>query len=112
MRTRNKYGAVKVKDDGITFDSKLEHKRYRELKLLQSAGKIRNLRVHVRHELDTPTGPIGKYEVDFQYEEPAYKGPAWEEVFEDCKGVMTPLSKWKIKHFESQYFCIVNIIRK
>lgn len=41
-KKRNKYGAVKVHAYGIKFDSKKEHKRYGELKLLVKAGEIRS----------------------------------------------------------------------
>ena len=39
----SKYGAQKIKIDGIVFDSRKEAYRYGELKLLQRAGKIQNL---------------------------------------------------------------------
>ena len=38
---RNKYHAKKCVVDGITFDSIKEAGRYRELRLLERAGKIR-----------------------------------------------------------------------
>jgi hypothetical protein len=110
---RSKYNAIRTKVDGITFDSKLEAKRWGELKLLQSAGVIRNLMHHQRYSLEALGGAtIGKYEVDFVYEEKIPKGAAWLKVFEDCKGIITPLAKWKIKHFEGQYFEIVRIIKR
>ena len=36
----NKYHAIKTTVDGITFDSRAEARRYRELKLLERAGVI------------------------------------------------------------------------
>ena len=39
-----KYKNKKVSVDGIEFDSKLEANRYCELKLLQRANEIKNLR--------------------------------------------------------------------
>lgn len=47
----NKYGARKYTVDGITFDSRKEARRYQELKLLQRAGRIAELRLQVRFEL-------------------------------------------------------------
>ena len=47
----SKYGAKKVVLDGITFDSKKEAKRYTELKLLERAGKIHDLRLQVKFQL-------------------------------------------------------------
>ena len=37
---KSKYGSRKVKKDGMTFDSIREYNRWRELKLLERAGKI------------------------------------------------------------------------
>lgn len=41
---KSKYGAVKTEVDGIMFDSKREASRYQELRLLEQAGEIANLR--------------------------------------------------------------------
>ena len=48
---RNKYGNKKTVVDGITFDSRKEAKRYQELKLLEKAGEIKDLRRQVKYEL-------------------------------------------------------------
>lgn len=40
---KNKYHNVKTKVGNITFDSKLEAKRYTELKLLEKNGLIKDL---------------------------------------------------------------------
>lgn len=48
---RSKYGAQKTIVDGITFDSKKEAARYRELKLLENAGEIEKLQLQVAFEL-------------------------------------------------------------
>ena len=48
---RSKYGARKTVVDGITFDSKKEATRYRELKLLEDAGEIEKLKMQVAFEL-------------------------------------------------------------
>jgi len=37
---KNKHNNIKIVCDGYKFDSKMELKRYKELKLLQRAGKI------------------------------------------------------------------------
>ena len=49
----NKFGAKKIKDPftGDVFDSKTEHKRWCELRLLERAGKISRLRRQVTFEL-------------------------------------------------------------
>ena len=46
-----KYGARKTVVDGIMFDSNKEAQRYRELKLLEKAGKIADLQLQVPFEL-------------------------------------------------------------
>lgn len=48
---RNKYGNKKVYVDGKVFDSVKEYRRYTELKLLEAAGVISDLRCQVRFEL-------------------------------------------------------------
>lgn len=47
----NKYKNTKVVVDGITFDSKKEAARYKELKLLEAAGEIFNLERQVKFVL-------------------------------------------------------------
>lgn len=48
---KSKYGSRKVTVDGITFDSVREYNRYKELKLLERAGKITNLKRQVKYLL-------------------------------------------------------------
>ena len=50
-RNGTKYNATKVTVDGHTFDSKHEANRYLELKLLERAGEISDLRLQVEYEL-------------------------------------------------------------
>lgn len=98
---RNKYRAIKTVVDGITFDSKLEASRYRELKMLEKAGEIFYLSVHTRWPLVYgQSNVIGHYESDFDYFTDASR---ILRVIEDCKGVRTSLYRWKKKHFELQY---------
>lgn len=44
----NKYGNIKTVIDGIKFDSKRESERYLELKLLEKAGEISDLKLQPR----------------------------------------------------------------
>jgi hypothetical protein len=46
-----KYNSKKTKYNGILFDSKKEAKRYRELLLLEKAGKITDLELQKAYEL-------------------------------------------------------------
>lgn len=77
-----KYGNKRVREDGHTFGSKGEHARYCELKLIQRAGTISELRVHSRFPLDVNGRRIGTYEDDFDYRENG------KLVIEDTKGVV------------------------
>lgn len=73
----NKYGARKEIVDNITFDSKREAKRYRELKLLEKSGTISHIKVHPPYplygwaipgcETDDWREKVGIYEGDFEY---------------------------------------------
>lgn len=96
MARRSKYGSRKVKIDGIVFDSGKEGNRYRELKLLERAGKIWDLKRQVPFTL-IPTQKEGrkvveracKYIADFTYMKSGTDGVA-ELVVEDTKGFKTP----------------------
>jgi hypothetical protein len=97
---RPKYGNVRTKTaDGVNHASRLEAKRWGELKLLEKAGQISALARQVRFELRVNDIAIGLYVPDFVYKDLV----ACVTVAEDCKGHPTPLYKWKRKHFEIQY---------
>ena len=80
----NKYGAKKTVVDGFTFDSKKEAGRYRDLSLLEKAGKIKYLSRQVKFELiPKQSGEQAvTYIADFVYHDVA----ADEIVVEDVKG--------------------------
>lgn len=50
-KQRTKYGSVEVNVDGIRFQSKKEANRYWELKLLERAKVIKNLRLQPKYVL-------------------------------------------------------------
>lgn len=88
----NKYSNKKVTIDGETFDSKKEHRRYCELKLLERAGEIRSLERQVKFVLIPSQRIDGRvaerecaYIADFKYQD-AHTG---ELIVEDTKGVRT-----------------------
>ena len=100
----NKYNARRVKEDGHTFDSAAEHRRYKELKLLLAAGQITDLRVHPRYNLHAENkahqkNKIGSYVADFCYN----AGANEQLLIEDVKGFRTPMYRWKKRHFEAEY---------
>ena len=88
---RSKYGNRIVEYDGYKFDSQGESMRYYQLKMLQKAGKISGLQVHVPFELipkDEKHRAI-YYEADFVYIEDGQK------IVEDFKGFRTDVYKIK-----------------
>lgn len=93
MRGYNKYGAKKTTlPSGETFDSKKELVRYQELKLLERAGKVKNLQTQVKYILIPSQKRNGKvverecaYKADFVYQD----AETGELVVEDTKGFKT-----------------------
>lgn len=105
----SKYHARKTVVDGITFDSKREAKRYGELKLLERAGAIRDLRRQVRFEL-IPAFDVGgkhyrptSYVADFVYTD----CKTGTEVVEDVKGVRTDVYRLKSKMFAHKFGVVI-----
>ena len=102
-RGRSKYGAIKTVVNGITFSSKREAARYCALLLELKAGKITNLTLQPRYELQPKFDSWGKhyraisYVGDFEYVE---NGSA---VVEDVKGFVTPIFSIKEKMFRFKY---------
>ena len=89
-QTGSKYGNKKVVVNGIQFDSKREARRYLELKAMETAGQIQNLRRQVKYLLIPSQRIDGKvverevaYVADFVYEQNG------ERVVEDAKGHRT-----------------------
>lgn len=106
--TGNKFGAKRVELDGHVFDSKIEAKRYQDLKLVEKIGQLNDLKVHTRWPLSVGGILIGHYESDFDYSDSAVD----HRVVEDVKGCKTPLYLWKRRHFEAQYGFAITEIRK
>jgi len=100
---RNKYNAVKVKEDGYTFDSRAEASRYKELKMLQMAGEISDLVVHPsfilfdKETVNEEKLPAIKYTADFEYR---YNN---EIIVEDVKGMITRDAALRIAIFKRLY---------
>ena len=94
--TMNKYGAKKIKDPatGFVFDSKAEFIRWCELRILERAGKISDLKRQVKYELiPKQKGERAcTYLADF-----VYKDSDGNTVVEDTKGVKTDAYRIKKK---------------
>ncbi len=105
QKGNSKYKNKKIELDGIKFDSELELRRYQELKLLERAGAIKDLRRQVRFELQTSYKKNNKtirgiyYVADFVY----YSFSERKTIVEDTKGYKTEVYKLKKKLFEYKY---------
>jgi chloramphenicol O-acetyltransferase len=84
----SRYPVADKKDrfcDGILFDSKKELSRYRELKLLEKGGVIRNLEVHPCFCVAIKDEPFCTYTADFSY----YWASSGKQEIEDVKSTGT-----------------------
>ena len=83
----SKYNAKKITIDGIEFASRKEASRYAELKVMERAGIIRDLKMQEEFELIPKCGKErpAKYHADFSYTVPATS----ERVVEDVKSRAT-----------------------
>lgn len=90
----SKYHAQRCTVHAGRHASLKECRRYGELVLLERAGRIRDLREQVRVPLcDHYDKPL-VYVADFVYWEPC-EDDGWQEIYEDTKGVLTPVFKIK-----------------
>ena len=100
---QSKYNNKKTQVDMYVFDSAKEAKRYKELKLLERAGKIRNLELQPHFLLQDSFKKNGRtyrkieYIADFKYIENG------RTIVEDVKGLQTDVFKLKHKLFEKIY---------
>jgi hypothetical protein len=94
---KNKFNAVKTEIDGITFHSKKEAARYRDLKLMQYAGEITDLQLQVPFVVEINSENIFTWYADFVYNDDG------EPVIEDCKGFKTDIYRLKKKAVEAYF---------
>lgn len=105
FRTKNKFGAKKEAVDGVTFDSRKEARRYRELKLLEASGEIHSLETHPKFKFTVdgrpvliksdgyPNGRHASYSADFRY----WCNRRQTIVLEDVKSEATKTPVYKLK---------------
>lgn len=106
MRKNNKskFHNTKVTSDDAVFDSKMEFKRWQQLKLLLAAGEIKNLQRQPEFTLQPAFKKRNKayraitYRADFQYQTQDGR-----TVVEDVKGMETDVFKIKRKMFEYKF---------
>lgn len=112
---RSKYRAIPTVVNNIRFASKLEAKRYTELRALEATGEITNLSLQPKYELHAMGGgKVGTYRGDFHYFTRATNAKRGESVLEDCKGAYrNDVYKWKKRHMAAEYpgVVIVEITR-
>lgn len=109
---KSKYKNQKCVVDGISFDSKLEARRWQDLKLLERAGVITDLKRQVPFELIPTQRPPGeptmyccKYIADFTY----YKDGKF--IVEDAKGQETEAFKIKQKLMYEKHGIVLRITK-
>lgn len=98
-RKPNKFGAKKAQAFGTLFDSKKEHERYKELKILEAARQITNVTIHPSFLIQVAGVHICTYIADFSYHENG------EIIVEDVKSkpTMTQAARLKHKLFRALY---------
>lgn len=107
---KNKFGAHKTVLDGVKFDSKKEAKRYIQLKQMEHAGLIADLKLQVPFVLINKSkyGREIKYLADFTYVEDG------EMVVEDVKSdaTVTPLYRLKKRLVAERYGIVIREIKE
>lgn len=100
----SKYKNIKVKLDGITFDSKKEAVHYAYLKSLEKRGLITDLQLQTKLDFKIDGKKIFTYKPDFEYNDEN------GHHIVDVKGIQTPVFKLKKKLIEAQYKIKIEII--
>jgi hypothetical protein len=101
---RNKYNARKITIDGIEFDSKAEVRRYQELKLLERAGEIEDLKIHPKFRLlhGRDWNGVHYRQVDYYADFKYIDCESGKYIIEDVKGVETAVFRLKLKMLVSR----------
>lgn len=95
---KNKYNAVKTVIDGTKYDSRKEARRGEELKMLEKAGIISNLRFQVRLELQPSFKRDGKTIRAIEYVADAVYIQDGKTIVEDTKSPATAAkAEYRIK---------------
>lgn len=96
----NKFGAKKTVLDGITFDSQCEAEVYRDLKLLEQAGRISGFDRQRKFELIVNGEIIGTAKINFAFIDHDQDGKL---RVVDVKGVVTREFKRTQKIIKAAY---------
>lgn len=106
MERRSKYNAHPTEVDGIRFASQAEARRYDELKLMEYAGEIRELRVHPAYPIEINGERVCQYVADFDY-----LTRDGRLTVEDVKGVRTEAYRLKRKLMKAVHGIDVREVR-
>jgi hypothetical protein len=79
----------------LKFASQKEAKCYADLKILERAGRIRNIQRQVPFRVEVGGKLVCKYVADFVFDEYAHN--VWTQVVADAKGYPTPVYRLKRK---------------
>ena len=93
--------------DGIQFDSKAEGTRYLELRWLDAAGEIEDLRVHPKFQFDANGDFV--YEADFCYFDRKRKRFVCEDV-KNRVNALAPKFRKNCRLMEKHYGISVSVI--
>lgn len=113
----NKYRVASSSErtiDGILFSSKMEAKRYQQLKLLEQAGEIKEIQLQPHFLLLPAFERNGKhflainYVADFSY----YDCKTKKRVAEEVKGYETEVWKIKKKLFHYRHNMELRVVTK
>ena len=105
QKGNSKYKAKKTIVDGIKFDSQKEGRYYKQLKLMERQGLIKDIKLQVKFELQPKYKKNNKtikainYIADFTY----YDLNKGKTIIVDTKGYRTEVYKLKKKIFEYIY---------
>jgi hypothetical protein len=106
----NKYGAVRTEVSGVSFDSKLEARRFGDLCILEMAGDIIDLERQPRYELlPAKEDCYGNrhravyYTGDFRYTIVAGGPDYGRTIVEDCKGYVQADAKLRMAMLMHQH---------
>lgn len=83
-KKKSKYRNKKNTVDGIEFDSKKEATRYGQLKIMEKAGKISQLKLQKEYQLTSNGKKVASYFADF-----VYRDINGKTIVEDVKSDVT-----------------------
>lgn len=93
----SKYNNKPVVVDGHHFPSRREANRYAELKLMERAGLVSELRMQVKYPLVVNGVTVSHYRADFVYVQDG------KTICEDVKGIILDVYRLKKKMMRAQY---------